>query len=227
MTTLQAKSIRDSINIDSFERGLVYGAFLLRSAYNDPANDRSIRDYFQIRQTSQNQRQDNGSYLYRGFVTVLATLQYDNQAFLSGGDLLSALLEPVTSSPLYSGANLDNSSNIIAGIIDDDSRVVTLEDYFLFSVMEYQRNLTRPTPSDVNLLNYVSINPSYAGSNDLSTVRLTAVVEYDYDNWLISKNLINAVGFRYVAPINNGTAQMANGVQMSNGHQMLAGVNQN
>lgn len=224
---LETQSARDGYNIDSFERALVYSALLLRAGYNDSANERTLRNRYAIRQVSQNLRQDNDTFLYQGFANIQAVMEYDNLALTSGGDLLGSLVESVSSDVPYTGVDLTPSARIIAPIANDIAKISTLEDYFLWSVINYQNALVNPLPTDAQLLSYVSINPNYTGINDNPTINITATVEYNYTTWLESFNLVNAVGFFPNIPVTGQSGLIGSGILIGSGLGIISGVNAN
>lgn len=224
MATLPTKLTRDSIGIDTFERGLVWAVLLLRQAYNNGANDQAIRNYFVLKQQSKIERIEIGSrFNYLGLININATMPYFESVFELGGDLLAGLQELVTTSPTYSGNNLVASEIAIAPIADDDIRVTTLEQYFLWSVMEYHKALTDPRPTDNSRLNYVTLQVNYQGTTDPPTVSIKCTVEYDYPTWLESKNLVGAIGVNFEEVIGSGL--IGSGILIGNEQPIISGAN--
>lgn len=150
-------------------------------------------------------------------------MPYFESVFELGGDLLAGLQELVTTSPTYSGNNLVASEIAIAPIADDDIRVTTLEQYFLWSVMEYHKALTDPRPTDNSRLNYVTLQVNYQGTTDPPTVSIKCTVEYDYPTWLESKNLVGAIGVNFEEVIGSGL--IGSGILIGNEQPIISGAN--
>jgi hypothetical protein len=94
MTQLVSKLVRDGLNINTYEKGILYSALLLRKSNTHPDNELSPNDnlgYKGVRLVTTFRTDRDNNYL--GTVSVQATIPYNSQeALTSGGDFFRTIL---------------------------------------------------------------------------------------------------------------------------------------
>ncbi len=206
MTILESKSERDSIGIDSFERGLVYATLLLYKAIKDPnnpvpANENPFSDAitFNLRNVANP----------TSALNVTANFPVDRiEASELGGNYLESLGIFGNTNPNPLDINCEPSSAEFIAILPEPSYVTTLEQYFVWLAHMVKGDLiiTNPTTSDVIQTQFINENPDYP------RLRINLRLPINYRTYLRSNNLICAVKpilTQPIAPLPDGSGSFS------------------
>ena len=182
MVILIDKIVRDTIGIDSVERAICWSALLLRKAYLQEDNN-SLKDSFQIAPQIK---------LIQGnltsIITIIASIYFDENSLLEGGNILENIIEKSTNTVSYNGENLLPSDDIFLPISDDILQVNTLEKYFYWNCQLFLED---------NILenyNKVQILPVFKGSNTENKINISIVLNYNFKHYLNTNNLVQSIG---------------------------------
>jgi hypothetical protein len=182
MVALIDKTNRNTIGIDSVERAICWSALLLRNAYLQEES-KSIKDSFQIAPQIK---------LIQGnltpIITIIATIYFDNNSLLEGGNILDNIVEKSTNTVSYNGAILIPSDDNYLPIVDDILPINTLEKYFYWNCQLLLENNIANNYSKVQIL------PSFKGSNTENKINISVVLNYNFRHYLNTNNLIQSIG---------------------------------
>jgi hypothetical protein len=182
MVSLVEKSARDNIGIDSVERAICWSALLLRNAYLQEDN-KSIKDSFQIAPQIK---------LVQGnltaIITIIATIYFDENSLLKGGNILDNIIEKSNVSVSYTGENLLPADDNYLPIVEDILAVNSLEKYFYWNCQLLLEN------NIINNYSKVQILPSFKGSNTENRIKISVILDYNFRHYLNTNNLIQSIG---------------------------------
>lgn len=204
MTILEAKSVRDSHGIDTFERGFVYAALLLRASNTHPQNQltreknkyyNSVRIAFDLNKMVEGLSNSGDANLTAAkpdpSIIVQATIPYDsNLALRSGGSFLRTLLEYGNYSPypfLYKAEPTSFNKLII---YKEPSWVNTVEKYLAWCAVNlvYGYNFLSLTsaqqPLKFSVLEENALEPS---------LLIEAELPFNYYDYSTTGNILQAM----------------------------------
>lgn len=183
MTPLDTKANRDLYGIDTFERGLVYAALLLRSSNTNPDNTRTKQKnpYYNAVRIALN----NTNTL----VVIQGKLPYDNNlALRGGGSFIKSLgvYDNADPNPFLYQAPASNPIKLT--IIDSPFWVNTLERYFAWTASNLLSGFldleTGQQQGSIQFLEEDALEPS---------ILLNVSLPINYNQFLNSGNLIYAI----------------------------------
>lgn len=186
MVALPNKSTRDSINLDSFEKSILYSAFLL---HNILSKTEDYKGSIKITKESK-----NFSYYLEGEIenklesccTVEFQLPYEQGDFLtSNGDFLNSVKELSTEISTYSNGNLDPSENPLN--IQEPSFVDNLEKFSLWVGNVYIALLSGYIERVSSVASF-----SFFDGAKIPYFKLAVSIPIDNDKYLQSSNLTNS-----------------------------------
>ena len=189
MTILEPKAVRDSRNIDTFERGFVYAALALRASNTSPSNTPAGRDnkYFSAVQIIANLENTTEQGIEPS-LTIRAKLPYDSQrALLKGGNFVESIGEYKNTNPGLSIKCKPSKPNYF-NILTEPAWVNTLERYLVWcahNLIEGHALLkTTAIPIASSFLEEDSLEPSLV---------IEATLKFDLFTYLNENNLISGI----------------------------------
>lgn len=235
MTPLESKALRDSYGIDTFERGFVYAALLLRASNTDPSNTKpkdknkyynAVRIAFNF-ETITEQGDDDSSKSYTvATIIVQAKIPYNSiLALKHGGYFINYLQEYGNNNPnpfsLFAPPTEEMLGTPDYYIYEDPSWVTTLEKYLAWCAT----NLICGFEADISLeekLVKIQILEEDALN---SSVQIDANLFFDYKTFIKTNNVFYAIpqqtktgcNFTYIPPIQpNRNTNVGNNSIISN-----------
>lgn len=211
------KATRDSYGIDTFERGLAWSLLLLREGYVT-SGDTDFNNYFRYSVSTRNVNSvPRGLLNFEGNVDVPETLHSD------GVDVLSNILEPITTNIIYEGGTAPSSAHPLVAIANDNNTITTLEQYFYWcaiNLLFYNYNY---------FSNRITIQQNYTNRDNVTTIRVTGNLDIDYPT-LLTEGLIPSIGkadygITPVTPNNPSSGGQLDGEQLNNDNQLNNGGN--
>lgn len=203
MTPLESKALRDSYGIDTFERGFIYAALLLRASNTDPNNTKSkdknkyynaVRIAFDFDVTT-NQGTDDTSKSYTiAHILVQAKIPYNSASALKhGGYFFKYLGEYGNNNPNPFALVAPPTAEILGTpyylIYDDPNWIDTLEKYLVWCALNlicgFEADLSiEDKPVKLQILEEDALG---------SSVQIEADLEFSYKTFLQTNNVISAI----------------------------------
>lgn len=173
---INSYSERKQLNIDTFERAIVYSALLLRSSAKSNVSI-FLKNIF-------------GSSGMIPYLAIEIILPYNQSDFLkNGGDLIESILEISDSFPSYLGKNIAPTVNNSAIIPEEPLIVNNLEKYLCWSVLSWIILAKQHLPSPWENFAYYSI---LEGAK-IPSFSAKILLEFDYLKYGKINNLIECV----------------------------------
>ena len=185
MVALIAQDIRNNLNIDTFDRLVVFCLYLLRKAYTNSSNDNQVKAYFEITESTTVVNQK-----VLGFFTGVAKFDLNDSHLSNGGNKLTAIKESVNTSVTYSGDPLNattDTENTIA-ITSDISSINSLEKLLYWAIQKLLEGNLAVNNS------LVKITTRLTGVNSENQISITFNTYFNYEHYLATNNLIEAIG---------------------------------
>jgi hypothetical protein len=184
LTILANRSDRLALGIDSFERGLIYSALLLRFA--NTSGDKS-NPYYNAVRISQNPL-NGGTLAWNPIILIEAKLPYSSSALNAGVDLIGNLLTFGNLDPNPFSASCQASLSPVPIPVDPE-HVNTLERYFFWCAVNLQCGFLSTNPMDLSV---ISIQFFEEDPREPSVV-IKANLPYNHKKWICNSNLVEAV----------------------------------
>lgn len=178
---LTDKQTRDSYNIDTFERGIVWSALLLRQGY--VTEEGGLKDRVKL---GTNQRVTEGVLVGTVQSNVLFTVAGD--VLTDGINLIDNLNIPDIATPAYTGVILP-PSNTGLPVTTEPSNVVSLEQYHLWCCQQLLLS---------DLLQWyrlITIEVGYRGNSNAYGLTINANIAYNVNVALSSNSLLSAITY--------------------------------
>ena len=199
MTPLESKSKRDEYGIDTFERGFIYAALLLRASNTDPSNVKEKKDNFYYNavrlafsfqtNTETDTGQTTKTYTIAKFI-VSAKLPYDSiLALKHGGYFLQYLKEYGNNDPNPFGIEALQTEDLYYSIYDDPEWVNTLEKYFAWCATNLICGFEADSAIEDKPVNIQVLEED----KPTASVQIDAELEFDYTKFLQTNNLFYAI----------------------------------
>ncbi len=191
MVALLSKTTIQSLNVDTVEKALVFGALVLRAALvgSDNSNAADLAVTINVSATSETE----------GNLNLEIYLPYTAYGFnTNGGQLLDAIEEYTSNaSNLEADLNLASTPTSSGLIIPDydESAIITFEQYLVY----YSQILWASVANKRS--NTISIN--FLGNQDQPQVWLSVNLPLNLDLWLMGSNYLDSISTvvtSYVAP---------------------------
>lgn len=181
MTVLPSQTERDSLNIDSYERAILWAAMLLREAVltdADANNQQSIRIFT-------NQREAKNEVVIEGQLPYVSSTSW-----LRGGEFFGTVPTLATKDPsgLFSTPTTITPSISFVPLPAEPAWVMTLENYFLWAIKEAKAHLATQDPP-----NYGSITYRFFDSRDPATLEFRVALPFDLPAWLRDRHFFNSL----------------------------------
>ena len=183
MVTLLDRQSRIDLGINTFPRSIVWSALLLLKN-NKTLGDPTTNPYFNSVRIGINPASS--------VIVIESTLPYDRTSFVnSNGDFIDSILSVGVSDPSIDVASLDPADPVFIELPDpDDSRLNSLEKFFVYCCMYYKVGLSRYA-NDINSIGVVFLDEQLI--NNFPTVRVTVSLPFSYSKYFCSNNLVESV----------------------------------
>lgn len=222
MTRLEDKTKRDNYGIDTFERGFIYAALLLRASNTDPNNSRlpnknpyynAVRLAFNFEVNTDQEKDESSKSYTTAAVLVQAKLPYNSiLALKHGGYFLNYLGEYGNNDPNPFAINAPETDALYYTMYNEPEWVNTLEKYLAWCAT----NLVCGFEAQIDLEKKpVKIQILEEGVGGAS-IQIDAELEFDYHKFLQTNNLFYAIkqliqtGCKFTYIPDNGTVYNAN-----------------
>lgn len=190
MTVLASKAIRDGLNIDTLERGLIYSTLLLRASntLNAPVNTEAENAFTNAVQIITDLVQvDEATILPT--IEIHGKIPYDNQQALKrGGNFLEYLKVFSNADPNPFQFNCTPTVNNPLPIPVEPETVNTLERYFAWCSELLLCGLVSKNPIDTESITFSFLEEDTEGPS----IEINAIIPYDLKVFLLEHNLLNA-----------------------------------
>ncbi len=195
MTFLETKADRDFINIDSFERAIVYSLLLLYKAIKDPNNPVPANENPYINAISFN-LPDREATTTNLNATVNLPFNRIEAAEL-GGNYLESLGTFGSTNPAPLEINCSPSTSEFVELISEPDYINTLEKYFawLCHIVKGDLLLTNLQNSNVIQTQFLNENP------DFPKLRIQLRLPINFRNYLRTNSLICSVEALLTQPV--------------------------
>lgn len=179
MVKLPTKEDRNNLNIDTWERAILYSAMLLYNGVRDANFDQTFQNEVTITAPNNNTNQFN--------VTVNVTLPIDNvEAVELGGNVVESVGEYNQSEPLVTLQCDSSSSEFIALAGIEPSFTVNVEFYFIWLLHRVKANLIEDLPDEASRIN----SQVFLDNPNFPQVRLSVNLPVDNVCYLRGDNLL-------------------------------------
>lgn len=191
MTILVNKTVRDALNIDTLERGLVYSALLLRASntLNTPIGSGEETIYTNaVQLVTENVALDNGSIF--SIIDIHGKFPYNNQVALKhGGNFLTSLKVFSNDDPNPFLLTCNPTPNNILPIPAEPPTVDTLEKYFVWCAQNLCIGLLNKNPSNIENITFKFLEEDSNGPS----LDIEVIMPFDLKVFYTEDNLMNAV----------------------------------
>ncbi len=168
MVSLVSKSTRDSINLDTYARNIVWSAILLKSSL---VNTNNFSYNFSITAQSNN------------LVRISANLLYNkNEFYIEGLDIVDNIISYNESQAQVYTKPISPTPNNVVAIDNDPPNVDTLEKFFIWSCLKFAT--TNPDSLNLRL---------FDNAREGSLVQLSINIPFDYVTYANTNNILDTI----------------------------------
>lgn len=199
---LPSLALRQSYGIDTFERAIVWSALLLRYGYSF-SEDRVVKDAVQLSLTMAGVGER-----FTETINLRVGLQVANEALNSGANLLNNIVERFGGSVDWTATTAPASQTGLP--ITAEPSGLTLEQYFYWACQQL-------LATDVENYRRIAITPTFRGFAEAITLDATVAIAFDYATYLLTNNLITAIGGGTTTPV---IPDFGNDYQLNNDLQL-------
>lgn len=195
MTQIPSLSERQLLNIDTYERAIIYSALLLRSVLVDDffasgSPNSAIANRLTLDLITNVTTNEDNKLIVQGSVKIAASFYYLNlPAYVGGGDFLTWLAPYGEGSALaWTGEPADPTPNNTAPLPNElPPQVKTLEQFFVWCCQQLYAGLAAEKS---DYLNNISFDLKDAATN--ASLDITATIAIDFEQYLKNNNLVAA-----------------------------------
>lgn len=186
MTKLASKSERDSLNIDTFERAIVYSGLLLYKTLKDPNNpipedNNPFSDFVSYSMPNGNSKEIT--------FTINVTLPIDRiEATELGGNFIETIGVYGTTDPNPIEIQCSKSSSDFISIKEEPDYIDTLEKYFAWLCHVVKSQLIKNESDEAS-----RITTQFFVDNETPQLRIRVQNKINYENYLFNNNLLCSV----------------------------------